>query len=86
MSFKLYRPISLCTMFYKTMTKIIVNRLQVLLPDLIGPHQTSFVPGQHITENIIIAQEVVHSMRRKMGKKCFMAIKVNLEKAYDRLS
>lgn len=73
-------------MFYKTMTKIIVNRLQVLLPDLIGPHQTSFVPGQHITENIIIAQEVVHSMRRKMGKKCFMAIKVDLEKAYDRLS
>ena len=85
-SFKMYRPISLCTVFYKTVTKIIVNRLQAILPDLIGPHQTSFVPGRHITENIIIAQEVIHSMRRKMGKKGFMAIKVDLEKAYDRLS
>ncbi|KAH9666253.1 reverse transcriptase domain-containing protein [Citrus sinensis] len=85
-SFKMYRPISLCTVFYKTVTKIIVNRLQVILPDLIGPHQISFVPGRHITENIIIAQEVVHSMRRKMGKKGFMAIKVDLEKAYDKLS
>lgn len=85
-SFKLYRPISLCTIFYKTVTKIIVNTLQVLLPDLIVPHQTSFFLGRHITENIIIAQKVAHSMRRKMGKKGFMAIKVDLESAYDRLS
>lgn len=61
-SFKMYCPISLCTMFYKTVTKILVTRLHVLLPNLIGPRQASFVPGQHITENIIIAQEVVHSM------------------------
>ena len=38
-SFKMYRPI-----------KFIVNRLQVLLLDLVGPHQTSFVPGRHITK------------------------------------
>ena len=85
-SLKMYCPISLCTVFYKTVTKIIVNRLQAVLPDLIGPRQTSFVPGRHITENIIIAQEVVHSMRQKMGKKGFMAIKGDMEKAYDRLS
>ncbi|KAH9699193.1 putative ribonuclease H protein [Citrus sinensis] len=85
-SFKMYRPISLCTVFYKTVTKIIVTRLQALLPDLVGPHQTSFVPGRHITENIIIAQEVVHSMRRKLGRKWLMAIKIDLEKAYDRLN
>ena len=85
-SFSMYRPISLCTVTYKTVIKIIANRLQELLPDLIGSHQTSFVPGRHITENIIVAQEIIHSMRRKKGRKCFMAIKVDLEKAYDRLS
>ncbi|KAK9195305.1 hypothetical protein WN943_003425 [Citrus x changshan-huyou] len=53
---------------------------------LAGSHQTSFVPGRHITENIIIAQEIIHSMRRKMGKRGFMVFKVDLEKAYDRLS
>ena len=71
---------------YKTITKIIANRLKNVLPDLVGPHQTSFVLGRHITENIIIAQEIIHSMRQKTGKRGFMAIKVDLEKAYDRLS
>ena len=82
----MYRPISLYTVAYKTITKIIANRLQDILPDLIGPHQMSFVPGHHITENIIVAQEIIHSMRRKKGRQGFMAIKVDLEKAYDRLS
>ncbi|KAH9696901.1 reverse transcriptase domain-containing protein [Citrus sinensis] len=85
-SFKMYRSISLCTVFYKTVTKIIVTRLQALLPDLVGPHQTSFVPDRHIMKNIIIAQEVVHSMRRKLGRKGLMAINIDLEKAYDRLN
>ena len=71
---------------YKTITKIIANRLKTLLLDLVGPHQTSFVPWPHITKNIIIAQEIIHSMRRKMGKREFMAMKVDLEKAYDKLS
>ena len=81
-----FRLISLCTIMYKTITKIIANKLKTFLPDLVGPHQTSFVPGRHITENIIIAQEVIHSMRQKTGKRGFMAIKVDLEKAYDRLN
>lgn len=85
-SLKLYRPISLCNVTYKTITKIIANRLQSILPQLIGPHQISFVPGRHVRKNIVIAQEVIYSMRKKTGAKGFMAIKVDLEKAYDRLS
>lgn len=85
-NFKMFHPISLCTMAYKTVTKIIANRLQMLLSQLIGPHQTSFVLGRHIVENIVTAQEVIHYMRRKTGKRGFMAIKINLEKVYDQLS
>lgn len=85
-SLKFFRPISLCTVIYKTTTKIIANRLKTVLPDLVGLHQTSFVPGRHITENIIIAQEIIHNMRRKTGIRGFMAIKVDLENAYDKLS
>ena len=85
-SLRLYRPISLCPDIYKTITKIVANKLKGILPELIGPMQTSFVPGRHITENIIIAQEVIHTMRQKSGKIGHMLIKVDLEKAYDRLS
>ncbi|KAH9788525.1 reverse transcriptase domain-containing protein [Citrus sinensis] len=49
-------------------------------------HAMGFVPGRHIIDNIVVAQEVVHSMRRKTGKRGLMAIKVDLEKAYDRLN
>jgi len=53
---KMYRPISLCTVAYKTISKIVANRLQALMPILIGPQQTSFVPSRHIIDNIVIAQ------------------------------
>ena len=85
-SLKLFRPISLCPVIYKTITKLLANLLKSVLPDLIGPTQTSFIPGRHITENIVLAQEVIHSMRRKKGRIGQMAIKVDLEKVYDRLS
>lgn len=52
---------------------------------LVAPTQCTFVPGRHSSDNIIIAQEVVHTIRKKMGKKRYMAIKIDLEKAYDKL-
>ena len=36
--------------------------------------------------NIIIVQEIIHSMNNIKGKKGFMAIKADLEKAYDRVN
>lgn len=55
------------------------------MADIILPYQTSFVKGRNITDNIIIAQEVIYSMRKKSGRIGWMAIKVDLEKAFDRL-
>jgi hypothetical protein len=82
-SLKQFRPISLCNVIYKTITKIIANRLQGIMPLLVGPHQCSFIKGRQSTDNIIIAQEVFHSMRIRKGSKGYMAVKVDLDKAYD---
>lgn len=79
-------PISLCNVIYKSLSKIIVQRLKSLMPKLVSPHQVSLVPGRNIHDNIIIVNELIHSMKRKTGKKGYMAIKVDLEKAYDRIS
>lgn len=81
-----FRPISLCNVSYKIVTKILVNRMKGLMEKIIAPAQCSFVPGRHSSNNIIIMQEIIHSMKKKKQKSGFMAIKIDLEKAYDRLN
>lgn len=66
-SLKMHRPICLCTVTYKIITKLIANRLKAVLPDLIGRQQMSFVQGRHIIENMVVEQEVIHTMRTKAG-------------------
>lgn len=80
-----FRPISLYTVPYKELTKVLVNRLNLVMPKLVVKNQTSFVGGPHIMDNMVISQEVIHSMRIKKGCLGWMAIKIDMEKAYDRL-
>lgn len=51
-----FRPIALCNVIYKCITKIIVNRIKPFLDKIISPYQGSFVPGRNIHDNIIIAR------------------------------
>lgn len=81
-----FKPISLCNVSYKAITKLVAKRLRDSLPALIGPAQGAFVPRRQSQDNIVIAQEIFHSMRKKKGKTGWMAVKIDLEKAYDRLN
>ena len=80
-----FRPISLCNVIYKLLTKVISNRLKKLLPEIISPTQNAFIPGRLITDNILIGYEVFHSMYNKHTRHGSMAIKVDMAKAYDRV-
>ena len=80
-----YRPISLCNIVYKTVTKLIVNRMRPLLDKIISPFQTAFVPGRRGTGNTIIVQELVHTISKAKGKEGYLATKIDLEKSYDKL-
>jgi hypothetical protein len=81
-----FRPISLCNTIYKVVSKVVVERLKDCIPSLISPYQTGFVPGRNIHENIIVAQEMTHSMVKMKGNRGYVAIKVDLSKAYDKLN
>lgn len=78
-----FRPISLCNVLFKTITKMMVLRMKELMTRLIGPAQSSFIPGRLSSDNIVVVQEMVHSMKRKEGRIGWMLLKLDLEKAYD---
>jgi hypothetical protein len=81
-----YRPISLYPVLYKICAKCIANRVRVFLGDIIGEEQSAFIPRHLITDNVLIAYESVHAMRRKKkGKNSFCAVKLDMMKAYDRV-
>ena len=67
------------------MTKTIVAKLRPHLDKLISPLQIAFVPGRKGIDNAIIVQEIIHTLSKKRGKVGYMALKIDLEKAYDNL-
>ncbi|KAK0575315.1 hypothetical protein LWI29_037124 [Acer saccharum] len=79
------KPINLYNTIYKIVSKILVQKIRPLLPNIVSPNQMAFIQGRQIQDNIIVAQEVLHKFRKVKGKLGFMAWKIDLAKAYDKL-
>lgn len=80
-------PIALCNVLYKILAKVLANRLKIIFPGVISENQSAFVQDRSITDSVLIAFEVIHHMKmKKRGTDCEVALKLDISKAYDRVS
>lgn len=80
------RPISLCPVFFKLVTKAMTNRIQGVITSLVGVNQYASGPCKQIYDSAIVAYETLHVMKNKcIGKIGQMALKLDMSKAYGRL-
>ncbi|KAA3479973.1 reverse transcriptase [Gossypium australe] len=79
-----FRPISLCNVVYKIIAKVLVIRMSAILGYCINEAQGAFIPKRLILDNVIIAYEVLHSLKiKKCGQKGNFALKLDMNKGYD---
>lgn len=80
-----FRPIACCNVLFKCITKMLAIGLKKILPTLISPYQSAFVPKRLIGDNILLAQSLCKNYHLDSGQpRC--AIKVDLKKAFDTLN
>ncbi|XP_027158394.1 uncharacterized protein LOC113760014 [Coffea eugenioides] len=84
-SFAQFRAISLCNFLNKVLSRILAERLATLLPRIISPNESGFVRGRQISDNFLLAQEVLTGMGRK-NRGGNVDLKLDMAKAYDRVS
>ena len=81
-----FRPISLSNVLYRIFSKVLANKLKIIMPHLISEQQSSFMFDRLISDNILVAFETLHYMRNhNKGNSGFMALKLDMSKAYDRV-
>ncbi|KAL0418963.1 UNVERIFIED_CONTAM: hypothetical protein Sradi_1309800 [Sesamum radiatum] len=78
-----HRPISLCNVTNKICTKLMTIRLGRILPKVLSLLQSGFVLGRLLSDNVLLAQELIHSLK-SLRPKANVVFKIDMAKAYDR--
>lgn len=79
-----YRPISVINNDLKIFSRILADRLANIIPSLISPYQSGFIPHRLITDNICLATNIIQDANL-FSRKLFM-LSLNIQKAFDSVS
>ena len=77
------RPLTLLNTDFKVLAKVMANRIKKVLPHIIGPQQTGFMPGRCIYTNIRKTIDIVGHIFQS-GKQAVI-ISIDFEKCFDRI-
>ena len=77
-----YRPITLLNTELKILARVLVNRLQLVISDLIGLEQTFAVKGRSIQDNLHLIREVLEGIKDDTES---ALISLDQSKAFDRV-
>lgn len=80
-----YRPISICNVIYKIISKILASRIKPIINSLIHQNQAAFTPSRHISDHIILMREILHTFSLSTFRKSAFCLKSDLSKAFDRM-
>ena len=61
-----YRPMCLCNFLNKVITRVLCNRMKSIMSSLISPEQSTIVKGRDIMDNVLLAQEMVPHVHKKI--------------------
>ncbi|KAJ8436691.1 hypothetical protein Cgig2_025521 [Carnegiea gigantea] len=76
------RHIACCNVAYKTITKMLCNRLKDVLPNLVDQSHSAFIAGRSIMHSVIISKDLVRMYNRKrITQRCIM--KIDFRKVCD---
>ncbi|KAL9679339.1 hypothetical protein QQ045_017197 [Rhodiola kirilowii] len=80
-----FRPISLIGTKMKVISKVIVNRLQQIMNEVISHEQCAFVPNRLITDNLLVSHEIIHYVKGVTAdrRRVYGSLKLDIAKAYD---
>ncbi|GKV46006.1 hypothetical protein SLEP1_g53030 [Rubroshorea leprosula] len=79
-----FRPISLIGSMYKIITKLLANRIRLVMGSVIGVQQTAFVKDKLLVDGVLVANEVIDEAKRR--RKSSFVLKLDFEKAFDKSS
>ena len=63
-----YRPICMLNISFKIFTKVLANRLNIVVDKINKPTQTAFLTGRYIMEGVVILHETIHELKREKTK------------------